>query len=424
MKILYISQYFHPEVGATTNRALANIRHLVARGHDVTVLTEMPNHPQGIIRKEYRNKLFLSEKMESFLVKRFWVFATPKKTLYSRILFYLSFAFFASIYILLHLRKYDVVFITSPPLPVAIPGLIGKILYPRKRIVFEVRDPWPDVAIDMNELRNPLVIRLSYALERKIYQKATKIITTNKNQKKTIVSKGPFDEKVEVIPNGVDMSHIKKGRDQEVPFMVSEKKKGNFIITYGGILGIAYSWDTVLETAAVLQDEKVLFVIVGSGPKEAELHSLVAKLKISNIIFTGEVPTEEFHRYVLTADCSLIPLRKNIATFENLLPAKFFYYLAIGTPILLGIEGDAARILDNLKAGIYFKPEDSTDLRDKILYLRDNPTLLESMRGKGEDYVFQHYNRDKLAERLEQVILQATDSNLSSHQSPENESSG
>ncbi len=408
MKILYISQYFFPEVGATTNRALANVRHLTAVGHEVTVLTEMPNHPQGVIREDYRGKFFLSEKMESFLVKRFWVFTSPKKTFYSRIFFYLSFALFSSVYLIFKLKKYDLIYLTSPPLFVALPGLAGKLLSPRKKIFFEVRDLWPDSAIDMGELNNKAFIKLSYNLEKLIYHKSEMIISVTKYIKKALINKGIEPDKIEVVYNGIEADFAAKKLNERIAFMDEKKQEGFFLVIYAGILGLAQNLTTVLQAAKKLKQEKVFFIIAGSGPQEEYLHNLAGEWQLNNLHFTGEIPRDKIHNYLLSADCGIVPLQR-IPVFRGALTSKLFEYLALGLPVLLGVEGEAADILNKTGGGLHFIPEDAEDLSDKILYLRDNPPVLKKMRGKGKNYVLDTFNRKKQAERLEKIIADRFD---------------
>ena len=405
MKILYISQYFYPEVGATTNRALANVRYLSGKGHEITVLTEVPNHPQGVIRDGYRGKIFMSEKLEDFLVKRVWVFTSQKKTFYTRIFFYLSFALLSTFYALFNARKVDWIYITSPPLFVSIPGLIVKIFYPNKKLVFEIRDLWPDSAIDMGELNNRTFIKLSYWLEKKIYRKATLLIPVTKSSKDSIIGKGIDKEKIEVIYNGIESAMMERVADERIDLIENKRREGYFVVIYAGILGLAQNLKTILETAKSTQKEKILYIMAGTGPKELELHNLASEWTLDNLIFTGEIPRNKIHNYLLAADCGIIPLMR-IPAFRGTLPSKVFEYMALGLPILLGVEGEAEEILNESGGGIPFIPEDANDLREKIFYLRQNPDLLSEMGDKGKEYVAKYFLREKQAEQIEKILIQ------------------
>ena len=206
MKILYISQYFHPEVGAPTNRALANVKLFRKKGHDITVLAEMPNHPKGVIFEEYKKKIFVSEKVYGLEVKRVWVFTSQKKNFFTRVGMYLSFSITGSIYTLFNWRKYDVVYVTSPPLFVGIIGLVVKFFHPKTKFVFEVRDLWPDAAIEMGELNSSLLKKISYSLEHSIYKKANLIVSVTNSFKYKMITKGVNIDNIIIVRNGANLS--------------------------------------------------------------------------------------------------------------------------------------------------------------------------------------------------------------------------
>ena len=402
MKILYITQYFHPEIGATTNRALANVRYLSKKGHDVTVLTEIPNHPKGIIFDGYKGKLFMTEEMEEFKIKRVWVFTSVKKNFVTRLLFYISFAFLGSFFAILSWKRYDIIYVTSPPLFVGIVGLSLKFFFPKTKFIFEVRDLWPDAAIEMGELKNKHFRKFSFALERQLYKKADKIIAVTQRFKERIIMKGFLEEKICVIRNGSDMQFEKKTIANS--FELKFKSNNEFIIIYAGILGIAQNIKTILDTAIILKKENIKFLLIGSGPEEKILKDYSRQNNIENVKFIGQVPKNKISDYMSLADCGIIPLKK-IPVFETTIPSKIFDYMSANLPILLGVNGEAKEILDKSKAGISFKPDNSKDLADKILFLFQNRSEIEKMSKQGRQFVVKHFNRIILAEKLEQELV-------------------
>jgi len=403
MKILYITQYFYPEVGATTNRALANVRYLSKKGHDVTVLTEMPNHPKGIIFDGYKGKMFMTEGMENFKIKRVWVFTSVKKNFITRLLFYISFAFLGSLSTILSWKKYNIIYVTSPPLFVGIIGLSLKIFFPKTKFIFEVRDLWPDAAIEMGELKNKQFRKFSFALERQLYKKADKIIAVTQRFKERIITKGFFEEKICVIRNGSDMQFEKKTIAKS--FELKFKSNNEFIIIYAGILGIAQNIKTILDTAIILKKENIKFLLIGSGPEQKILKDYSKQNNIENVKFIEQVPKNKISDYMSLADCGIIPLKK-IPVFETTIPSKIFDYMSANLPILLGVKGEAKEILEQSEAGICFEPDDVDDLVEKILYMKNNRSELEEMRTKGRKFVIRNFNRNKLAEKLEKIILE------------------
>ena len=401
MKILYITQYFYPEVGATTNRALANIRYFANKGHDVTVLTEMPNHPRGIIFDGYKRKLFMTERMENFVIKRVFVFTSVKKNFLTRLLFYISFAFLGTISAISTWKKYDLVYVTSPPLFVGIIGLILKLVFPKTKFVFEVRDLWPDAAIEMGELRNKHFREFSFALEKKLYSKADKIIAVTEKFKERIIAKGFDEKKIAVVRNGSDMEFKKVVLTDNLK--LKYKTNNEFIVIYAGNLGIAQNVKTLLDSMFYLKRENIILLLVGSGPEEKLLKEYSKKKKIENVKFIGEIPKEKMNDYLSLADCGIIPL-KNIPVFESTIPSKLYDYMSANLPIILGVKGEAKEILDESKAGISFEPENSVDLSNKIKYLINNRVELKKMSDCGRKFVSCNYNRNHLAKKLEKIL--------------------
>ncbi|TSA24443.1 glycosyltransferase WbuB [bacterium] len=401
MKILYITQYFIPEIGATSNRAYANAKCLSEKGHKVVILTEIPNHPKGQIFDDYKRKIFIIEKLENFFVNRVWVYTNQKKNFLTRLLFYCSFMFCGIIYTLFNWKKYDIIYVTSPPLFVGSIGLFLKKIFRNAKFIFEVRDLWPDAAIEMGELKNKHFRKFSYALEKSLYQNADHIVAVTKRFKRKIIEKGFTGDKISVIRNGSDLSFR--------PVEISEelKKKfqadNNFIVIYAGILGLAQNLRIIIDAAKKLENAHILFLLLGTGPEENKLKDYAQKLELRNLKFLGEIPTNEMSGYFSLANCGIIPLR-NIEVFKSTIPSKLFDYMSAALPILLGVKGEAALILNQSKAGITFEPDDSEDLAEKIIYLQSNPNLLLEMKTKGRRFVKHNYNRKILAAKLEKLL--------------------
>jgi len=403
MKILYISQYFYPEVCAPSNRAIANVKHLADIGHEVTVLAEMPNHPKGIIFAGYKCKLFIKERIDNFIVNRVWVFTSKKKNFITRMLFYNSFMISGILHTLINRKKYDIVYTSSPPLFVVGIPIILKMFFSKSKYVFEVRDLWPDSAIDLGELNNRFAIRSSLRLESKIYSISDKIIVISDYMKRTIIKKGIEDKKIAIIHNGTDEDFI--GKIKEVPSILKEEYNSadNFIVIYAGNIGIAQNLSIVIESARLLQNENIFFLLVGDGPNKKELEKRVNKNSLRNVKFVGEINREKIHEYLCLADCGVIILKK-IPLFKGALPSKIFDYLACSLPILLGVEGEAKEIIEKSGTGLGFIADNSEDLAKKILYLKQHPTECDSMAAKGKDFVYNNFNRTKQASKIAEIL--------------------
>ena len=404
MRILYITQYFYPEVGATQNRALEMASHLVGSGHHVTILTEFPNHPSGIIPKRYRFKLFERGKYSGIEVIRSFVKASPKKKFVNRILFYLSFMISSIIAgMKLKNKKYDIVYATSPPLFVGLSGYMISRLK-KTKFVFEVRDLWPESAVVMGELKNGKAIQLSEWIERICYKNASKIVVVTQGIQDRLTQRGIDSDKLRIIPNGANVETFSFSADNDL-FKKELGYQGKFIILYTGIIGLAQGIETLVKVAKLLRDnEKILFLFVGEGPLKKELLRLQESYELDNLRVIGQVPSKEVFRYTAAADACLVPLKK-ADIFKSALPSKMFGAWACGRPIILSVDGEAKEHLNRANAGIYVAPEDHTGIKKAIIHLFNNPDLCQKYGRNGRRYVEKHFSRKVLAQKLEKCLL-------------------
>lgn len=403
MRILYLSQYFPPEVGATQIRAHEMAANLVSLGHQVTVMTEMPNHPSGIIRPEYRRKFRAIETLDGIEVVRSWVYATPYKTFRRRLIFYLSFmitTIFNSLF--LERKRFHVVYATSPPLLV---GLAGLIIAKLKKIplVFEVRDLWPESAVELGELTNPKYINWAQKIADLCNEQARGIVTVTRGIYRRLLAKNLTKEKLFLVQNGTNPERYRYTYDSELQKILGWQ--GKFIVLYVGIHGLAQGLETVIEAASLLKHENSLhFAFVGEGPKKNELMQKAARRKLSNIDFISEVPADEICKYISLADLCLVPLKKN-DLFKGALPTKMFDYWACGKPILLSVDGEAREELEGAKGGVFVEPENSSLMAKTILDVYKDPTLAKQMGENGKRYIREKgYIRSEQARVLAHIL--------------------
>jgi len=403
MNILYISQYFPPEVGATQNRAVEMATHLTALGHVVTVLTEFPNHPKGIIPDEYRRSWYRTEDLDGIRVVRVWVFARPHKNFFNRIGFYLSFMFNAALVGTLVKGNYDVVYATSPPYFV---GLTGRWLswIKKAKFVYEVRDLWLASAAELGELRNPHLLAFAHRLDRWYYRQAVRIIA---------VTQGIYDElkrqglaaKLHLIYNGTNcdlMYDRGAGKRRELGW------ENQFVVMYAGILGIAQGLEQICRVIAEFKSiADVHFVFIGEGPVKYKIEQLKESLALSNLTLMDEVRREEIADYLSAADCCLVPL-KNKEIFRGALPSKLFDCMACRRPVILSVDGEARHLVEQVGAGLYVEPENDVQLRQAILYLRDHSEERQKMGTAGRAFVENHFSRRGAAILLEGVLREIT----------------
>ena len=405
MRILYLSQYFPPEVGATQTRAYEMAKGLVKAGHEVTVLTELPNHPSGIVAAEFRGKLWVRRDLDGIEVIHGWVKASPVKTLVTRMLFYLSYMVMATITGLFAARgRYDVIYCTSPPLFAGGAGLALSFLR-RTPLVFEVRDLWPESAVALGELNNKLAIRLSAWLARRCYQRARQVIGVTRGIMAGLRELGVPAEKLHFIPNGANTELFQYRPDGAQAIRHRHNLHGHFVAVYAGILGLAYSLETVLQAADLLRDDdRFRFLIIGAGPREPELKALKRQLDLPNLTFVGEVPYQSLPDFLSAADVSLIPLRE-LAFFNGTLPVKMFDAWACETATILSVsDGEAVKATEAAGAGLVIRPEDAAALVNALQQMVDWPTRRPLAGQNGRTFVLANYSRQRQAEQLAEIL--------------------
>jgi glycosyltransferase involved in cell wall biosynthesis len=408
MKILYLSQYFPPEIGATQARAHEMATHLVAFGHQVTMLTEVPNHPSGIIPREYRSRFRVVEKMDGIVVVRNWVYTSPIKTFGTRMLFYVSFMLTAVINsFFLKGRGYDAVYATSPPLFVGIAGLaISQIR--SIPFIFEVRDLWPESAVELGELRKPRYIRWGHALANLCYRRARAVVSVTQGIHDVVLSKGLPREKVFLIKNGTNPERYRYIYDSTLEERLGWN--GRFVVLYAGIHGVAQGLETLIDAAFILSDQAhIHFAFIGEGPRKRELIEYARRRGLQKIQFLPEVPSNEMPKYLSLASVCVVPLRKN-KLFRGALPSKIFDAWACEKPVLLTVDGEARREVETAGGGIFVEPENAAALAEGIIKVFRNPSMAKKMGENGRRYLYQNgYVRSqqarKLAEMLQSLVI-------------------
>ena len=402
MKILMLTQYFYPEVGATQTRIYEFAKNLLLKGHRVTVITEVPNHPIGIIHEQYQGKLFVMEEIDGIRVIRVWVWARQKKSFVNRILFYLSYmvmSFFAGLYFK---GRYDIIFATSPPLFVGVSGYLLSI-FKRSKFVLDIRDLWPAAATALGELSNKRIILLAEKIERILYKNADAIVAVTRGFCEFIRQRGGEKNKIFYIPNGT-VEDLFKPLAPDPKLKKRLGLEGRFIVTFAGTLGIAQGLWSLIHAAKLLRHyEDIVLLFIGDGPVKNQLINLARKLKLSNTYFYPQVPITHINPYLNVSDILLVSL-KNDVVFNTFTPSKMFDFMACSKPIILSVDGEARRIFEKADAGIYASPENFYNLSDAIIKLYENPELCSRYGKNGRNYVTRNFSRKKQSEELERVF--------------------
>jgi glycosyltransferase involved in cell wall biosynthesis len=398
LRILIFTQYFTPEVLAPPARLHPIARILAERGHEVEVICEVPNYPEGIVQDGYRGRATVTREMDGFKVRYVWVRTSPVKTTRSRLLLYGSFMSSATVAGFLSPRP-DLIFASSPPLFTAMAAMAAA---KRHRVpwVMDVRDPWPEAAVALGELTNPRLIRIAERIERRLYASAAAIVTVTEPFRVDIAAKVDDPAKISIVPNGTSRMWLQAGEEE-----VDRDELGlggeRFLWTYAGNVGIAQGLDAAVDAAALLGDGFELLVI-GAGPALADLQQRAAGLAPGSVSFRGMMQPAEAARHLRASDALLVPLGAQPA-LAKFVPSKLFDFCAVGRPVIVAAEGEAPRLAGEAGAALAVPPADPGALADAVRRLRDEPGLGEQLASRGREFAG-GYLRERQVERLEKLL--------------------
>jgi colanic acid biosynthesis glycosyl transferase WcaI len=404
MRVLYLSQYFPPEVGATQTRAYEMATGLIHAGHQVTMLTEVPNHPEGIIRPGYRGRFCTREELDGIDVIRVWVRASREKTMRTRLAFYVSYMVNAALAGLLLARgHYDLLYATSPPLFVGAAAL-GLSRLRRIPMVFEVRDLWPQSAVALGELSNPRLIRWATWLEECCYERARRIVVVTQGIRERLLERGTDGRKIDLIPNGANTELFRPRPEAARRLREELGLTGRFLVIYAGIHGIAQGLEHILRAAQQLADTPhIHFLFVGDGPCKAELQDMKNRLGLGNVTMLDAQPREAIPAFLSAADVALVPLRR-LDLFKDAVPSKMFDAWACACPVVLSIEGEAHHVLQRAEAGVFVSPESLKALAEALLDLSQHRERCRTYGLNGRRFVQEHYSRQAQARQLARIL--------------------
>jgi len=404
MRILFLTQYCPPEVGAPQNRIFEFAKKLKEFGHEVTILTALPNYPRGEIFDEYKGKNVVLEEIEGIKIVRTSIYATKSKSFTKRLRNYLSFTFSCVFQGAKHIEKQDLIITESPPIFL---GWSGYILSKLKgaKFIFNISDLWPESAIKLGVLHNKLFIKLAVWLEEFCYKKASAVTCQTQGIVDDIIGRGFDKNKVHLITNGVDIELFKKEkRDENFRREIGIENK--FALCYAGIHGIAQGLQVIIKAAEILKEkEDIQFVFVGDGPEKQELIDMVKEKKLKNVTFLPLQPKTNMPKIVASMDAAIIPLKK-LKLFEGALPSKMYETLCSEVPIIMAVKGEAERLINSAQAGIVVEPENSEEIAEAVIKLYNDKELREKLGQNGREYVKEHYDRNAITRKLEKILMQ------------------
>ncbi|MDP2067929.1 MAG: glycosyltransferase family 4 protein [Lutibacter sp.] len=399
MKILLVTQYFYPENFKSNDIALE----LTKRGHQVTVLTGLPNYPEGKIYENYGFFKKTKENYQGVNVIRTWLVPRGKGGGIRLFLNYFSWAFFASFraLILAFQKKFDIVLVHEPsPITQGFPAIIVKKIQ-RIPLHFWVLDLWPESLTSAGGINNKYVLSLFTKMVKYIYNNSDKILMSSKGFKESILAKGNYINKLIYFPNWAEDSILKGNADYPVPNLPE-----GFKIIFAGNIGAAQDVDSIIRTALILKDKiDIHFVFIGDGRSKGKLEDFVLKNDLNKTVhFLGRFPIDAMKTFFNQADVLLVSLKDEII-FNLTVPAKLQAYLCTKKPILGMLNGEGAAIINEAKCGLSVNAGDSIGLSKIILEMYDMSTEERiNLGNNGLNFYEDNFTLEKCIDNLEFIL--------------------
>ncbi len=391
MHILVIADNFVPEIAATSFRTMEHARRWIERGHDVTVVTCVPNWPHGRPFEGYENKLYQEETIDGVRVIRLWSYMSSNKGFFKRTLDYVS--FMVSVVLQCwRFPKADIIHATSPQFFAAVAGYCVSLLRWRPWI-FELRDLWPD-SIKAVGASDGLLITLLEKLELFLYRRSNRVIALTEAFRQNLIDRNIDADKIDVVTNGVDMNAIRPDVDGSEARRKLGAAEGQVLAAYIGTTGMAHGLETVLDAAEKCRDDQTIhFAIMGEGARRESLEQRAAELNLPNITFSDRVPHDQVPQYLAAVDIPIIHLRPD-PVFRTVIPSKLFEFMAMRKPVLMAVEGEVAGIVDSTDCGVCTAPGNAEQMVSAIRSLARDPQRRDEMGNNGYRAALWRYRRE------------------------------
>jgi len=413
MRILLIHQYFLEKDEAGGSRFNEMTKVWGSQGHEITVLSGMVNYATGKKPKRYKNKLFFKDLnfYKGVDIIRSHVSESYNINFIGRLWGYCSFVFSSTFAGLFKTKgKFDIILVTSPPLFVGFTALIISC-FKKMPIIFEVRDLWPESAIDTRVLKNTFIIKIAYKFEKFIYKKAKLINVLTPAFKSKLIKKGIPEEKIVFIPNAADFTLAEQVQKKDFNIKKFKKELGltdKFVITYVGAHGVANHLIQLIDSAELLKNQSIVFQLIGDGMQKKMLQNEVKKRNLSNVIFRDPVSKEEVFKYILASEMGASVLKKT-DTFKTIYSNKTFDYMSCKKPIFLAIDGVSRELIEKANCGVYVEPENVNLIAQKAIECsKFSNKKLNEMGQKGYNYAIENFDRIKLSKKYIKLINNVT----------------
>jgi glycosyltransferase involved in cell wall biosynthesis len=405
MKILFIAHYFQPEpnffVGLPFAKALQSM------GHEVQVLTGLPNYPGGKIYDGYKVRLIQKEVMDGIPIIRVPIYPSHNRSSAKRILSYLSLSMSQAAVGPFAVNKADVAFVSQGPATIGLPAIIHK-LFRKIPFVYNIQDLWPDTLFSTGMFESKMGLRMVDWWCKRVYKKAARIAVIAPGMKRKLIERGVPQEKIEVIYNWCDGKLIcRDQRDEQLADSLN--MAGKFNIVFAGNMGKAQALDALIDAARLLASDcpDVQFVLVGPGVEVEALKQKAAEMNLSNVLFVPPKPSNEIGPILRLADVLLVHLKED-PLFEITIPSKTQAYMATGRPILIGVKGDAADLVGRAGAGLACEPENPESIAEKVKqFYNMSKSEIDLMGNNAIDFYDRELSFERAVKSYDQLLQAA-----------------
>jgi colanic acid biosynthesis glycosyl transferase WcaI len=403
VRLVILTPHFEPDVAPTGAVITRIVAELARRGHRLDIVTSLPWYREHKVEEPFAGRLVRYEDTPWGQIARLNPFpAKDKRDVLRRGAAFAGFTALAT-----HIGRrgdpVEGVLAVSPPLTLAVAGW----LVSRKRggpFVFNVQDVYPDVAVELDVLKDRRLIAAAHKLEHFCYERADAVTVLSEDIRANLSDKISDSHKVRVIPNFVDTEWISPAA-KENAYRAEFGLSAKFVIMYAGNIGLSQSLDIVLDAAAALSyEEDVMFVLNGQGARRAELERRAAGLK--NVMFVDMQPSQRLPEVLAAADLHLVPLRTGLA--RSSVPSKTYSILAAGRPLAASVDenSEVARILERSGAGVAVRPDDAEALAKALRRLIENRDQLEAMGRSGREFVESWASPEAVARSYEELFIE------------------
>lgn len=387
MRIVYFYQYFTTPKGSYGTRVYEFTKKWVEMGHDVTVVTSV--YTKSDIKA---TKFLETQIIDGIRLKIINIKIDNKQSFIKRIFTFLVYSLFSIYYSLI--LKCDVVIASSGPITAGIPGLFAKI-FRGKKMVFEVRDLWPEGPIELGILKNKFIQKLSFWFEKMCYKNASLVVALSPGMQKNILDRYPKTNVISVT----NSANITLFSNKKKP-LSNENLKGKKYAIYTGNIGRVNNSELLFKTAQKLNElgrNDIHIVLIGDGQQKEEL--LLKSKGTLNFHLLDLMPKNELVNYVKNAMVSLIPLH-NTPMLATSSPNKLFESMAANVPVIQTTDGWIKAMLEETKSGFTVSPNDENELTEKLIYLDENPDIVEIMGENGYKFALDNFDKDILANKM------------------------